>query len=194
VAIGSAEGEALATLGIIALAGSAWRSRLGGQIDARLVIDGAPSDDCGRWVRLVTGRWQLDRLSGVWAATARPRHPAATIARVACRSSRTGAISGRRLPRVGLQRVPLAAAEGAEARARAMLVRRRSSGVRPRPAGQFSRRHHRAAGRLGGDRPAQPLPAAGSDAVGKQMAVDPSGAGKQRPSTSPSGRVHRPDL
>src|SRR5262249_12384703 len=39
VAIGRAEGGAVATLGIVCLAGAPWRSRLGGQIDARLVID-----------------------------------------------------------------------------------------------------------------------------------------------------------
>jgi S1-C subfamily serine protease len=39
LAIGSADGGAVATFGMVSFAGNAWQSRLGGHIDARLVID-----------------------------------------------------------------------------------------------------------------------------------------------------------
>src|SRR5258708_15762339 len=120
VAIGSAEGEAVATLGIVALAAGAWRSRQGGQVDARLVIDARlPTIAEGGALVSADGSFIGIPVFG-------PRRrvlaiPAATIARVVPIIEDCGHIARGYLG-VGLQRVPIAAAEGAEARRGAMVV------------------------------------------------------------------------
>jgi S1-C subfamily serine protease len=175
IAVGSAEGEAIATLGIASFAGAAWRSRHGGQIDARLVID----------VRLPTiaeGGALISADGGlIGMAVFGPRRrvlaiPAATIARVAPLIQDRGHVSRGYLG-VGLQRVPLAAAEGGESRRGAMVVTLDPAG----PA--------KAAGILQGDIIVRLDGLAvtglrtlyqqlGADAVGKKMAVDLIRAGE----------------
>jgi S1-C subfamily serine protease len=169
VAIGSAEGEAVATLGVVALAGGAWRSRHGGQIDARLVIDARlPSIAEGGALVSADGR-----LIGIPVFGPRRRVlaiPAATIARVVPIIQDRGHIRRGYLG-VGLQRVPLAAAEGAETRRGAMVVTLDPAG----PAKAAGILQGDIIVRLGGSAVTglrslyQQL---GSDAVGKKMAVD----------------------
>jgi S1-C subfamily serine protease len=120
VAIGSAEGEAVATLGIVSFAGAPWRSRQGGQIDARLVID-------ARLPTIAEGGALVGADGGlIGIAVFGPRRrvlaiPAATIARAVPIIQDKGHISRGYLG-VGLQRVPLPAVEGAERRRGAMVV------------------------------------------------------------------------
>jgi S1-C subfamily serine protease len=169
VAIGSAEGEAVATLGIVALAGGAWRSRHGGQIDARLVIDARlPTIAEGGALVSVDGS-----LIGIPVFGPRRRVlaiPAATIARVVPIIEDRGHIRRGYLG-VGLQRVPLAAAEGAETRRGAMVVTLDPAG----PAKAAGILQGDIIVRLGGSAVTglrslyQQL---GADAVGKKMAVD----------------------
>src|SRR5579871_365647 len=120
LAVGRADGEPVATLGMVAFAGAPWRSRLGGQIDARLVID----------VRLPTvaeGGALVGADGGlIGIAVFGPRRrvlaiPAATIARVAPVILDKGHVARGYLG-VALQRVPIPAAEGAETRRGAMVV------------------------------------------------------------------------
>jgi S1-C subfamily serine protease len=169
VAIGSAEGEAVATLGIVALAAGAWRSRLGGQIDARLVID-ARLPAIAEGGALVGADGSL-----IGMAVFGPRRrvlaiPAATIARVVPIIEDRGHVARGYLG-VGLQRVPLAAAEGAEIRRGAMVVTLDPAG----PAKAAGILQGDIIVRLGGSAVTglrslyQQL---GSDAVGKKMAVD----------------------
>jgi S1-C subfamily serine protease len=120
VAIGSAEGETVAALGIVSFAGAPWRSRHGGQIDARLVIDAhLPAIAEGGALVGVDG-------SLIGIAVFGPRRrvlaiPAPTIARAAPIIQDKGHLARGYLG-VGLQRVPLPAADGAEARRGAMVV------------------------------------------------------------------------
>ncbi len=120
VAIGRADGAPVATLGIVSFAGAPWRSRHGGHIDARLVID----------VRLPTvaeGGALVGADGGlIGIAVFGPRRrvlaiPAATIARVAPVILDKGHVARGYLG-VALQRVPIPAAEGAETRRGAMVV------------------------------------------------------------------------
>jgi S1-C subfamily serine protease len=169
VAIGSAEGEALATLGIVALAGGAWRSRLGGQIDARLVID-ARLPTIAEGGALVSADGSLIGIPVFGPRRRVLAIPAATIARVVPIIEDRGHIRRGYLG-VGLQRVPLAAAEGAEARRGAMVVTLDPAG----PAKAAGILQGDIIVRLGGSAVTglrslyQQL---GSDAVGKKMAVD----------------------
>jgi len=169
VAVGSTEGEAVATLGIVSFAGPAWRSRLGGQIDARLVID-ARLPTVAEGGALVSADGAL-----IGIAVFGPRRrvlaiPAATIARVAPIIQDRGHIARGYLG-VGLQRVPLAPADGAEARRGAMVVTLDPAG----PAKAAGILQGDIIVRLGGSAVTglrtlyQQL---GSDAVGKRMAVD----------------------
>jgi S1-C subfamily serine protease len=169
IAVGLGDGMPVATLGIVAFAGAPWRSRHGGQIDARIVID-ARLPVVAEGGALVGADGSL-----IGIAVFGPRRrvlaiPAATIARVAPIIQDKGHIARGYLG-VGLQRVPLAAAEGAEARRGAMVVTLD-------PAGPAT-----AAGILQGDiivqlggSPVTGLRAVyhqlGSDAVGKKLAVD----------------------
>jgi len=169
VAVGSTEGEAVATLGIVSFAGPAWRSRLGGQIDARLVID-ARLPTVAEGGALVSADGAL-----IGIAVFGPRRrvlaiPAATIARVAPIIQDRGHIARGYLG-VGLQRVPLAAAEGAETRRGAMVVTLDPAG----PAQAAGILQGDIIVRLGGSAVTglrtlyQQL---GADAVGKRMAID----------------------
>jgi S1-C subfamily serine protease len=120
VAIGSAEGEAVATLGIVSFAGAPWRSRHGGQIDARLVID-ARLPAIAEGGALVAADGSL-----IGIAVFGPRRrvlaiPAATIARAVPIIQDKGHVARGYLG-VGLQRVPLPAEDGAETRRGAMVV------------------------------------------------------------------------
>jgi S1-C subfamily serine protease len=169
VAIGSSEGDAVATLGVVSFAGPAWRSRQGGQIDARLVIDGRlPAVAEGG--ALVSADGSL-----IGMAVFGPRRrvlaiPASTIARVAPIIQDRGHIARGYLG-VGLQRVPLSAAEGAEATRGAMVVTLDPAG----PAKAAGILQGDIIVRLGGSAVTglrtlyQQL---GSDAVGKKMAVE----------------------
>jgi S1-C subfamily serine protease len=169
VAIGSAEGEAVATLGIVALAGGAWRSRLGGQLDARLVID-AHLPTIAEGGALVSADGSLIGIPVFGPRRRVLAIPAATIARVVPIIEDRGHITRGYLG-VGLQRVPLAAAEGAETRRGAMVVTLDPAG----PAKAAGILQGDIIVRLGGSAVTglrslyQEL---GSDAVGKKMAVD----------------------
>src|SRR5262249_44898053 len=120
VAIGSAEGEAVATLGILALAGGAWRSRLGGQIDARLVID-ARLPTIAEGGALISADGSLIGIPVFGPRRRVLAIPATTIARVVPIIEDRGHITRGYLG-VGLQRVSLATADSAEARRGAMVV------------------------------------------------------------------------
>jgi S1-C subfamily serine protease len=169
VAIGSAEGEAVATLGIVALAGGAWRSRHGGQIDARLVID-ARLPTIAEGGALVSADGSLIGIPVFGPRRRVLAIPAATIARVVPIIEDRGHIRRGYLG-VGLQRVPLAAAEGAETRRGAMVVTLDPAG----PAKAAGILQGDIIVRLGGSAVTglrslyQQL---GADAVGKKMAVD----------------------
>jgi S1-C subfamily serine protease len=169
VAIGSAEGEAVATLGIVALAGGAWRSRQGGQIDARLVID-ARLPTIAEGGALVSADGSLIGIPVFGPRRRVLAIPAATIARVVPIIEDRGHIARGYLG-VGLQRVPLAAADGAETRRGAMVVTLDPAG----PAKAAGILQGDIIVRLGGSAVTglrslyQQL---GSDAVGKKMAVD----------------------
>ena len=169
VAIGSAEGEAVATLGIVALAGGAWRSRQGGQIDARLVVD-ARLPTIAEGGALVSADGSLIGIPVFGPRRRVLAIPAATIARVVPIIEDRGHIRRGYLG-VGLQRVPLAAAEGAETRRGAMVVTLDPAG----PAKAAGILQGDIIVRLGGSAVTglrslyQQL---GSDAVGKKMAVD----------------------
>jgi S1-C subfamily serine protease len=165
VAVGRGDGMPVATLGIVAFAGAPWRSRHGGQIDARIVID----------ARLPGGALVGADGSLIGIAVFGPRRrllaiPAATIARVAPIIQDKGHIARGYLG-VGLQRVPLAAAEGAETRRGAMVVTLDPAG----PATAAGILQGDIIVRLG-DSPVTGLRAVyqqlGSDAVGKKLTVD----------------------
>jgi S1-C subfamily serine protease len=168
VAIGSAEGEAVATLGILALAGGAWRSRLGGQIDGRLVID-ARLPTIAEGGALVSADGSLIGIPVFGPRRRVLAIPAATIARVVPIIEDRGHVARGYLG-VGLQRVPLAA-EGAETRRGAMVVTLDPAG----PAKAAGILQGDIIVRLGGSAVTglrslyQQL---GSDAVGKKVAVD----------------------
>jgi S1-C subfamily serine protease len=120
LAVGSAEGGTVATLGMVSFAGPPWQSRLGGHIDARVVIDTRlPAIAEGGALVAADG-------SFIGMAAFGPRRrvlaiPAATIARVVPVILDKGHISRGYLG-VGLQRVSLPGAEGGEPRRGAMVV------------------------------------------------------------------------
>jgi S1-C subfamily serine protease len=119
LAIGSADGGAVATLGIVSFAGDAWQSSLGGHIDARIVID-ARLPAIAEGGALIAADGSL-----IGMAVFGPRRrvlaiPAATIARVVPVVLDKGHISRGYLG-VGLQRVAVGA-EGGGQRRGAMVV------------------------------------------------------------------------
>jgi S1-C subfamily serine protease len=120
LAIGRADGGAVATLGIVSFSGAPWRSRHGGQIDARLVIDlRLPAIAEGG--ALVGAGGDL-----IGIAVFGPRRrvlaiPATTIARVVPAIQDKGHVVRGYLG-VGLQRIHVAAADSTEARRGAMVV------------------------------------------------------------------------
>ena len=120
VAVGRTEGNTVATLGMVSFAGPPWRSRQGGQIDARLVID-VRLPGVAEGGALVGAGGEL-----IGIAVFGPRRrvlaiPATTIARVVPTIQDKGHIARGYLG-VGLQRVPLPAGDGGETRRGAMVV------------------------------------------------------------------------
>ena len=120
IAVGRAGGDAIATLGIVSLAGAPWRSSHGGRIDARLVID-------ARLPAIAEGGALVGADGGlIGIAVFGPRRrvlaiPASTIARIVP-AIRDGGHISRGYLGVGLQSVTLPAADGAAARRGAMVV------------------------------------------------------------------------
>jgi S1-C subfamily serine protease len=118
VAVGRYDDEVVAALGMISLAGAAWRSREGGRIDARVAIDTRlPAVAEGGALVAADG-------SLVGMAVFGPRRrvlaiPTATLGRIVAAIKDQGHISRGYLG-VGLQRVPVSM--GAEARRAAMVV------------------------------------------------------------------------
>jgi len=120
VAVGRFDGDVTAALGIVAVAGPAWRSSQGGLIDARLRID-ARLPAVAEGGALVAADGSL-----IGMAVFGPRRrvlaiPATTIARIAQTIKDKGHISRGYLG-VGLQRVALPAGESGDARRAAMVV------------------------------------------------------------------------
>jgi S1-C subfamily serine protease len=120
VAIGSADGSPVATLGMVSYIGPAWESRLGGHIDARVVI--------GTRLPAIAEGGALVSADGhfIGMAVFGPRRrvlaiPASTIARVVPVILDKGHISRGYLG-VGLQRVSLPGTAGGEPRRGAMVV------------------------------------------------------------------------
>ncbi len=118
VAVGRYDEEIVAALGIVSLAGAAWRSREGGRIDTRVAID-AHLPSVAEGGALVAADGSL-----IGMAVFGPRRrvlaiPTATLARIAAAIKDQGHIARGYLG-VGLQRVPVST--GAEQRRAAMVV------------------------------------------------------------------------
>jgi S1-C subfamily serine protease len=120
VAVGRSGGDVIAALGIVSLAGAAWRSSQGGLIDARLRID-ARLPIVAEGGALVAADGRLIGMSVFGPRRRVLAIPAATIDRTVQAIGDKGHIARGYLG-VGLQGVPLAAADGAEARRAAMVV------------------------------------------------------------------------
>jgi S1-C subfamily serine protease len=169
LAIGNAEGGAVATLGMVSFAGSPWQSRLGGHIDARLVIDmRLPATAEGGALVAADGRF-------IGMAVFGPRRrvlaiPAATIARMTPIILDKGHITRGYLG-VGLQRVGLPAADGVEARRGAMVVTLDPAGP-ARTAGILQGDIIVAVGGAAVSGPRSLYHQLGPDAVGRKLAVD----------------------
>ncbi len=169
IAVGSAEGGAVATLGIVSFIGGPWKSRLGGHVDARLVVDTRlPAIAEGGALIAADGA-----LIGMAVFGPRRRVlaiPASTIARVAPIILDRGHISRGYLG-VGLQRVALTAAEGAEARRGAMVVTLDPAGP-AKSAGILQGDIIVAVGGVAVTGPRSLYHQLGPDAVGQKVAVD----------------------
>lgn len=170
LAIGSAEGGPVATLGMVSFAGAQWESRLGGRIDARLVIDTRlPAIAEGGALVAADG-------SFIGMAVFGPRRrvlviPAVTIARIAPVILDKGHISRGYLG-VSLQRVALGAAGGGgEARRGAMVVTLDPDGP-ARTAGIHQGDIIVAVGGAAVTGPRSLYHHLGPDAVGRKLAVD----------------------
>jgi S1-C subfamily serine protease len=169
LAIGSAEGGAVATLGMVSFAGPPWQSRLGGHIDARLVIDTRlPAVAEGGALVAADG-------SFIGMAVFGPRRrvlaiPAATIARIAPVIIERGHISRGYLG-VGLQRVALSGAEGGERQRGAMVVTLDPDGP-AKTAGIHQGDIIVAVGGAAVSGPRSLYHQLGPDAVGRKLAVD----------------------
>jgi S1-C subfamily serine protease len=169
LAIGNAEGGAVATLGMVSFAGSPWQSRLGGHIDARLVIDTRlPATAEGGALVAADGRF-------IGMAVFGPRRrvlaiPAATIARMTPIILDKGHITRGYLG-VGLQRVGLPGADGVEARRGAMVVTLDPAGP-ARTAGILQGDIIVAVGGAAVSGPRSLYHQLGPDAVGRKLAVD----------------------
>jgi S1-C subfamily serine protease len=177
LAIGSADGGAVATLGMVSYAGGAWQSRLGGHIDARVVIDTRlPSIAEGGALVAADGGF-------IGMAVFGPRRrvlaiPAATIARIVPVILDKGHISRGYLG-VGLQRVSLgAAAGGGEARRGAMVVTLDPDGP-AKNAGIHQGDIIVAVGGAAVSGPRSLYHQLGPDVVGKKLAVELVRAGAQ---------------
>jgi S1-C subfamily serine protease len=169
LAVGNAEGGAIATLGMVSFAGGPWESRLGGHIDVRLVIDTRlPAIAEGGALVAADG-------SFIGMAVFGPRRrvlaiPAATIARIAPVILDRGHISRGYLG-VSLQRVSLSAAAGGEQRRGAMVVTLDPDGP-AKAAGIHQGDIIVAVGGAVVSGPRSLYHQLGPDAVGKKMAVD----------------------
>lgn len=120
IAVGRTHGDVIAALGIVSLAGAAWRSSQGELIDAKLQID-ARLPAAAEGGALVGADGSL-----IGMAVFGPRRrvlaiPTTTLARVAQTINDKGHIVRGYLG-VGLQRVALPASDGVEARRAAMVV------------------------------------------------------------------------
>ena len=120
VAVGRSQGDVIAALGIVSLAGGAWHSSHGGRIDAKLRFDMrlALTAEGGT---LVTADGEL-----IGMAVHGPRRrvlaiPAATISRVVATIKDKGHVARGYLG-VSLQSVPLPARDGEQRRRAAMVV------------------------------------------------------------------------
>ena len=167
LAIGSAEGGAVATLGMVSFAGAPWKSRLGGHIDARLVIDTRLPAIAEGGV-LVTAEGSF-----IGMAVFGPRRrvlaiPAATIERVVPVILDRGHISRGYLG-VGLQRV--AVGDAGEARRGAMVVTLDPNGP-AKTAGIHQGDIIVAVGGAAVSGPRSLYHQLGPDAVGRKLAVD----------------------
>jgi S1-C subfamily serine protease len=169
LAVGSADGGAVAVLGMVSYAGPAWQSRLGGHIDARLVFDTRlPAIAEGGALVAADG-------SFIGMAVFGPRRrvlaiPAVTIARVVPVILDKGHISRGYLG-VGLQRVALPAADGREAKRGAMVVTLDPAG----PAKAAGIHQGDIIVAVGGEAVTGPRSLyhqLGPDVVGKKLAVD----------------------
>jgi len=169
LAIGSAEGGAVAALGMVSFAGSPWKSRLGGHIDARLVIDmRLPAIAEGGALVAADG-------SFIGMAVFGPRRrvlaiPAATIARMAPVILDKGHITRGYLG-IGLQRVGIPVADGSEARRGAMVVSLDPAGP-ARTAGILQGDIIVAVGGAAVSGPRSVYHQLGPDAVGRTLSVD----------------------
>jgi S1-C subfamily serine protease len=169
LAAGSADGGAVAAFGMVSHAGPAWQSRLGGNIDARIVIDTRlPAIAEGGALVSADG-------SFIGMAVFGPRRrvlaiPAATIARVVPVILDKGHISRGYLG-VGLQRVALPAADGGEARRAAMVVTLDPNGP-AKAAGIHQGDIIVAVGGTAVGGPRSLWHQLGPEAVGKKLAVD----------------------
>jgi S1-C subfamily serine protease len=169
LAVGSAEGGTVATLGMVSFAGSPWQSRLGGHIDARLVIDTRlPAIAEGGALVAADG-------SFIGMAVFGPRRrvlaiPAATIARMTPVILDKGHITRGYLG-VGLQRVALGEAEGGESRRGAMVVTLDPAGP-AKTAGILQGDIIVAVGGAAVSGPRSLYHQLGPDAVGRTLAVD----------------------
>jgi S1-C subfamily serine protease len=168
LAVGSAEGGPVATLGVVSFAGAPWQSSLGGHIDARLVIDMRPPA-VAEGGALVAADGSL-----VGMVVFGPRRrvlaiPAATIARVVPVILDRGHISRGYLG-VGLQRVTLGA-EGGEQRRGAMVVTLDPAGP-AKTAGILQGDIIVAVGGTAVTGPRSLYHQLGPDTVGKKLAVD----------------------
>ncbi len=120
VAVGRSQGDVIAALGIVSLAGGAWHSSHGGRIDAKLRFDMrlALTAEGGA---LVTADGEL-----IGMAVHGPRRrvlaiPAATISRMVATIKDKGHVARGYLG-VSLQSVPLPARDGEQRRRAAMVV------------------------------------------------------------------------
>jgi S1-C subfamily serine protease len=176
VAVGSADGGAVAALGMVSYAGPAWESRLGGHIDARVVI-GARLPAVAEGGALVAAGGRL-----IGMAVFGPRRrvlaiPAATIARIVPMILDRGHIARGYLG-VGLQRVSLPGTEGGEPRRGAMVVTLDPDGP-AKAAGIHQGDIIVAVGGGAVSGPRSLYHQLGPDAVGKKLAVDLVRAGTQ---------------
>jgi S1-C subfamily serine protease len=169
LAIGSAEGGTVVTLGMVSFAGPPWQSSLGGHIDARLVID-------TRLPVIAEGGALIGAAGSlIGMAVFGPRRrvlaiPAATIARIVPVILDRGHISRGYLG-VGLQRVALTAAEAGEKRRGAMVVTLDPDGP-AKTAGILQGDIIVAVGGTAVTGPRSLYHQLGPDAVGRRLAVD----------------------
>jgi S1-C subfamily serine protease len=120
MAVGRVDGDVVAALGIVSLAGPAWRSSAGGLIDARLRID-ARLPIAAEGGVLVAADGALIGMPVFGPRRSVLAIPAATIERTVQAIKDKGHIARGYLG-VALQGVPVPAADSAEARRAAMVV------------------------------------------------------------------------